>query len=146
MTADPTPTTVDVAGGWPRVYVLFPGTARAALAFYHRVFGGELVVHTFEEFGRDDGPADAVAHGELRGPVTLFGADTGPGEDSARMTGMMLSILGTDEARLRGWFDALADDGQVLDALTLRPWGGIDGQLLDRHGLRWLIGIEGAGA
>ncbi|MEH0108605.1 VOC family protein [Tersicoccus sp. MR15.9] len=136
--------TAEVAEGWPRVYVLFPATAREALGFYHRAFGGDLVLHTYEEFGRDDGPADAIAHGELRGPVTVFGADAGSGEASLRMDGMMLSILGTDDARLRAWFAALAEGGQVLDDLQERAWGAVDGQVRDRYGLRWLIGIEPA--
>lgn len=138
--------TAEVAEGWPRVYVLFPATAREALGFYHRAFGGDLILHTYEEFRRDDGPADAIAHGELRGPVTLLGADAGPDESALQMDGMMLSILGSDEERLRGWFAALAEDGEILDDLQERPWGAIDGQLRDRFGVRWLVGIESAGS
>ena len=44
-------------------YLHFDGTARDALTFYHQVFGGELTLHTFADFGRTDGPADAIAHG-----------------------------------------------------------------------------------
>jgi hypothetical protein len=33
-------------------------------------------MHTFAEFSRTDGPADAIAHGYLtEGPVALFAAD-----------------------------------------------------------------------
>ena len=56
----------------------------------------------------------------------------------------MLSLLGTAEpATLRTWFDGLADGGEVLDDLQRRPWGASDGQVVDRFGLRWLIGFEG---
>jgi PhnB protein len=58
-------------------YLLLPGTARAALTRYAEIFGGELTLHSYEEFGRDDGPADAIAHGTLSGVVTLFAADVG---------------------------------------------------------------------
>jgi PhnB protein len=27
--------------------------------------------------------------------------------------------------------------------LQSRPWGASDGQVIDRHGLHWLIGFEG---
>lgn len=40
----------------PLIYVSFPGTAREALGFYASVFGGELSLHTYAEFGRNDGP------------------------------------------------------------------------------------------
>jgi PhnB protein len=29
------------------------------------------------------------------------------------------------------------------DDLQTRPWGASDGQVIDRYGLRWLIGFEG---
>ncbi len=49
----------------PTPYLHLPGTAREALSFYGEVFGGRVAAHSFAEFGRQDGPADAVAHGYL---------------------------------------------------------------------------------
>ena len=128
----------------PTPYISFPGTAREALAFYGEVFGCSVVLHTFGEFGRSDGPADAVAHGGLRdGPVELFAADAGTGEPSLRCEGVMLSLLGAAAPHvLRQWFVALAAGGRVVDDLQERPWGAVDGQVVDRFGLRWLIGFE----
>ena len=51
----------------PSPYVHFAGTARQALTFYGEVFGCAVQLHTFAEFNRDDGPADAIAHGYLAG-------------------------------------------------------------------------------
>jgi len=126
-------------------YVHFPGTAREALTFYGDVFGGSVQLHTFEEFGRTDGPADAIAHGYLAdGPVRLFGSDVAGDQPPVRCEGMMLSLLGTEApAVLRQWFSKLAEGGRVLDDLQQRPWGASDGQVVDRHGLHWLIGYEG---
>jgi len=128
----------------PTPYVHFPGTARAALTFYGEVFGGGVDLHTFAEFGRDDGPPDAIAHGELAGgPVVLFGADAAGDEASFRSEGLMLALLGTaDPATLRTWFARLSDGGRVVDDLQQRPWGGYDGQVIDQYGLHWLIGFE----
>jgi PhnB protein len=43
------------------------------LTFYGEVFGCAVQLHTFAEFNRADGPADAIAHGYLAGgPVALF--------------------------------------------------------------------------
>jgi PhnB protein len=129
----------------PTPYIHFPGTAREALSFYADVFGGSAQLHTFAEFGRDDGPGDAVAHGYLvDGPVALFGADAAGDELPVRCEGMMLSLLGTaDASRLRQWFSRLSEGGRVVDDLQQRPWGASDGQVVDRYGLHWLIGFEG---
>lgn len=130
----------------PAPYVIFPGTAREALSFYCDVFGGDLTLHTFGEFSRDDGKADLIAHGILRGPVDLFGSDAGPGEATAKVEGLMFSLLGTaDTDTLHRWFDRLAERGTVLEPLEVKPWGAADGQVVDRFGLRWLIGYERAG-
>lgn len=128
----------------PTPYVLFPGTAREALSYYQALFGGELELHTFEEFHRTDGAPTAIAHGVLEGPVSLYGADAAPGETPLSATGLMFSLLGRHApATLRSWFAALAEGGTVLDPLIERPWGASDGQVVDRFGLRWLIGFEG---
>lgn len=131
----------------PTPYVVLPGTAREALAFYGGVFGGAVDLHTFAEFGRLDGPPDAVAHGALTGgPVALFAADAAGDEAPLRCEGMHLALLGTAPAdTLRAWFARLADGGQVVDDLQERPWGASDGVVVDRFGLRWLIGFEPEG-
>ncbi len=129
-------------------YILFPGTAEEALRFYREVFGGDLALHSYGDFGRGDGPTDAIAHGVLSGAgsdgtLSLYGADAGPDEDAVDMGGMFLSLLGAaDPETLHRWFDALAAGGRILEPLIDRAWGAFDGQVLDRFGLRWLIGYE----
>ncbi|RLQ81441.1 VOC family protein [Mycetocola zhadangensis] len=128
-----------------QIYLTFPGTTREALGFYADVFGGELSLHTYQDFGRTDGGPNSIAHGTLDGPVPLAGSDAAPGEKTVRLEGIRLSLLGTAEPNiLHEWFDGLAVGGQVLDPLAPKPWGASDGQVLDRYGLHWLIGYEPA--
>lgn len=126
-------------------YFHFPGTAREALTFYGEVFGCAVQLHTFAEFSRADGPADAIAHGYLmEGPVALFAADAAGDEPAFRCEGIMLSLLGTaPPPTLRAWFSSLSEGGRVVDDLQTRPWGASDGQVIDRYGVHWLIGFEG---
>ncbi len=125
------------------LYLWFPGTAADALSFYHDTFGGDLTLNTFAEFDRTDGPADAIAHGSLSGPVNLYGTDATDGQDTVTMSGISVALLGTaDGPTLTRWFDALAEGGTVLDPLQKRSWGAHDGQVVDRYGVRWLIGFE----
>jgi PhnB protein len=128
----------------PTPYLTFPGSAREALTFYAGVFGGTAQLHTFAEFERTDGPADAIAHGMLvDSSVSLYAADAAGDEQPFQAHGLMLALLGTaDPAPLRAWFAGLAEGGEVLDDLQQRPWGAWDGQVVDRYGVRWLIGFE----
>jgi PhnB protein len=129
----------------PQIYISFPGTAREALSFYAEIFGGELSLHTNEDFGNSAGPPGHIAHGMLNGVVALAGSDAAPGEKSVRLEGVMLSLLGTAEPEvLHEWFDKLAVGGRVVDPLAPKPWGASDGQVIDRHGLHWLVGYEPA--
>lgn len=128
----------------PAPYLHLPGSARAALEFYAQVFGGEVTVHSFRDFGRTDGPGDHVAHGQLEGPVSLFAADVGDGEPPFAAQGLLFSLLGAQEPPvLERWFAALGAGGEVIDPLQVREWGAHDGQVRDRYGVTWLIGYEG---
>ena len=128
----------------PTPYLLLPGTAREALTSYGALFGCTVHLHTLAEFGRTDGPPDAVAHGYLgEGPVALFAADATGDQVPFRAEGIMLSLLGAaSPATLRSWFDGLAAGGRVVEDLQQRPWGASDGQVVDRFGVHWLIGFE----
>lgn len=128
-------------------YLHLPGSAREALTFYASVFGGGASVHTLTDFGRTDGPGDAIAHGELTGgPVTIFAADAVAGQTAFQAAGLMFALLGTsDPATMQTWFARLSEGGHVIDDLHQRPWGATDGQVVDRFGLTWLIGFEDAG-
>ena len=59
-------------------YLNFNGTTRQALEFYHSVFGGDLALTTFAEFGAAGGPdADRIMHGALTTDAgyTIMAAD-----------------------------------------------------------------------
>lgn len=53
-------------------YLHLPGSARDALTFYQGIFGGHLVISTYADFGRTDGPQESIAHGMLSGRVELI--------------------------------------------------------------------------
>ena len=124
-------------------YLLLPGTAREALERYAAIFGGELILNTYADFNREDGPPDAIAHGMLKGTVSLFAADAAGSDPSLHIDGLLFSLLGSADAQtLTNWFELLSEGGDVVDPLERRPWGASDGQVVDRFGVRWLIGFE----
>ena len=131
-------------------YLSFRGNAREAMEFYKSVFGGELTVSTFGEFqmpGIGPDEADKIMHGQLTTPAgfTLMGSDTPSGmpyDDSSG--GITVSISGTDETELRGYWDGLADGGEITMPLEKAPWGDSFGQLTDRYGTPWMFNIGGS--
>ncbi len=131
-------------------YVNFRGDARAALEHYHSVFGGDLRMNTFKEFGAAEDPAeeDLVMHGQLEGDhgVRLMASDTPQRMEFRPGSNFSLSLSGDDDALLRGWFERLSDGGQVLQPLEKAPWGDSFGMCVDRFGVNWLVNIAGSQA
>ena len=131
-------------------YLNFRDDARAAMEFYHSVFGGELTVSTFADYqaAQDASENDLVMHAQLEGAngFTLMGADTPARMDYEGFGGFSVSLSGDDDATLRGYWDKLADGGTITQPLEVAPWGDAFGTLVDRFGVSWLVNISGAAA
>ncbi|GCD21970.1 VOC family protein [Cellulomonas algicola] len=129
-------------------YLNFRTGTREVMEFYQSVFGGELNVSTFADFGATQDPAEAdlVMHSQLTTPdLTLMAADVPPRMELASGSTISVSLSGDDDAKLRGWYDALADGGTVLEPLTVAPWGDAFGMCVDKFGTTWLVNISGPG-
>lgn len=132
-------------------YLNFRGTAREAMTFYRDVFGGELTVSAFKDYGMPVGPEeeDLVMHAQLQltGEVFLMGADvpshmTWKGGENT----FSVSLSGDDLATLTGWWEGLSDGATVTQPLEQAPWGDSFGMLVDRFGVSWLVNISGGRA
>ena len=81
-------------------YLSFAGDASAALAFYQDVFGGDLTINHFGDFGTDDhGIGDQL---ETAFGLTLMAADMLPGETLRPGNNLAVSLGGDDTEELRG--------------------------------------------
>lgn len=126
-------------------YLSFRDNARQAMEFYQEVFGGELVMNTFGEFGMSDTPAaDLIMHAQLETPsgFTLMASDTPPGMDYSDTAGMTVCLSGNDVDQLRGYFARLAEDGEVSMPLEKQMWGDEYGACTDRFGTPWMANIS----
>lgn len=125
-------------------YVSFNGTAREAMEFYRTVFGGELALNTFGEYGAPpDVDGDKIMHGMLRtdNGFHLMGADTPPGMEYKPGNTMAISLSGTDADELRGYWNKLSDGGRVSVPLEKQMWGDEFGMCTDRFGVDWMVNI-----
>jgi PhnB protein len=128
-------------------YLTFDGTARDAMESYRDVFGGTLDVNTFGDFGgggEGSPPADGIMHARLSTDLgfTLMASDTAPGTDPD--PNGWVSLSGDEGEVLRGYFERLADGGEVIMPLEKQMWGDEFGQCRDRFGIGWMVNITGA--
>jgi PhnB protein len=125
-------------------YLAFDGNAKEAMEFYKDVFGGELRINTFGEYGNPDpAMADKTMHAQLEGgSVTLMASDSPP--EMGRKVGdnISLSLSGEDGDQLRGYWDKLSNGGQVTMPLEKQVWGDEFGMLTDRFGVPWMVNIN----
>ncbi|RKN39652.1 VOC family protein [Micromonospora endolithica] len=125
-------------------YLTFAGDAREAMEFYRRVFGGDLTLTTFGEFGtQDPAYADQIMHGLLRTAAghVLMASDLPPGEELRRGNDHTVCLSGDDADELRSWWEQLCVGGTVGVPLEKQMWGDEYGQCEDRFGTPWMVNI-----
>ncbi len=129
-------------------YLNFRGTAREAIEFYRSVFGGELTVSSFADFGMEvpDAEKDLVMHSQLSGGgLTLMASDVPSHMEYVVGTNTFsVSLSGDDETTLTGYWQKLSAGATVNQPLSRSPWGDSFGMLHDRFGVSWLVNIAAA--
>ncbi|KAJ1683617.1 hypothetical protein LUZ63_021154 [Rhynchospora breviuscula] len=126
------------------VYLSFAGSAREAMTFYQSVFGGELTIATFADFGMADAPADGVMHSELRADgFTVMGADAFSEPDGGWGKGRLQAAFMSDELeRASGFYERFVERGSaVVQPLEKQVWGDLYGELVDPWGIAWMFNI-----
>ncbi|MFD9700917.1 VOC family protein [Lentzea sp. NPDC059081] len=143
----------------------FRGQARDALEFYRSVFGGQITVVTYADFGM---PAEVPgAKNVVFGQVV---ADNGfavmaydvPGPDQPLATGapttrrengttiteerFFLSVSGASTEEVTPIWEGLADGGSVIEQFGPSQFSPGFGMVADRFGVTWVIQVAAAHA
>jgi PhnB protein len=125
-------------------YLNFNGNARQAMEFYQRVFGGNLNLSTFAEFGAKDSPdADRIMHGmlETNTGYTIMAADVTSEMQYQPPAGFSMSLSGDDGDILRGYWEKLSSSGTTMMPLQKQAWGDEFGMCADQFGVPWMVDI-----
>lgn len=124
-------------------YLNFAGNAREAMEFYQGIFGGELRVLKFSDFGMTEMPADGTMHAALVHPnFTIMASDAMPGaEQTWGGTRNYIAFMGDEIEIMSGWFDKLAEGGKVGQPLAQQAWGDTYGDVMDKYGIEWLFNV-----
>lgn len=130
-------------------YLNFNGNARQAMEFYKSVFGGDLRLSTFGEYGAADTPeANNIMHANLHTPsgFTLMASDIAPGMAFQPGNTITVSLSGDDAEELRGYWEKLSSSGTIMMPLEKQVWGDEFGMCNDQFGVPWMVDIVQAPA
>jgi PhnB protein len=125
-------------------YLIFNGQAVEAMKFYQGILGGELAMQTFGEAKAAKEPADKnrTIHAALKNDsLTFFSSDAPSSMDVKFGENVKLSIMGTDEKKLTGFFQELSAGGKIEMPLAKQFWGDTFGMFIDRFGVHWMVDI-----
>lgn len=141
----------------------FRGDARAALEFYQSVFGGQVTIATYGDFGmpKEAPGADNVVFGQVHNDdgFRVMAYDIpGPSEASSNKAGstrrengvtitdqpFFLSVRGESPDEVQGYWDALAAGASIVEPLAASAWSPGFGMLTDRFGVTWSIDVATA--
>jgi len=128
-------------------YLNFNGNARQAMEFYASVFGGQLNLTTFAQFGGADSPdADRIMHAALETDAgyTIMGADIPSTMEYHPVEGCAVSLSGDDAAALHGYWEKLSAGGTTTMHMQKQAWGDEFGMCTDQFGVPWLVNISQA--
>jgi PhnB protein len=135
-----------------QAYLTFNGDCAAAMDFYARCLGGQVVFSmpfagSPAESHVPAGWKDKIMHARLeaRGH-TLMASDTTPDHPFEGHKGFSLSVQAKDLEDGRAVFDALAAGGQVTMPYSPTFWAAGFGMLIDRFGVPWMVNCETAQA
>lgn len=139
----------------------FRGDARPALEFYASVFGGQVAINTYADFGMpaDLPGADNVVFGlvtshtgfrvmgyDIPGATegTLAGDGSTRRENGVTVTdqALFVSISADSLEELRGYWDGLAAGADVVEPLAASAWSAGFGMLTDRYGVTWSFSVS----
>lgn len=128
-------------------YLFFDGNCREAMNFYQTILGGSLEMSSMAEMqgaepstSTDD---ERIMHARLvSGDFRLMASDIIKGQEHVVGTNVHLSLLGTNESKLRALFLSFAEQGGKVDLpLEKQFWGDIFGMVTDKYGVHWLVNI-----
>jgi PhnB protein len=125
-------------------YLTFNGNAREAMEFYRSVFGGQLRINTFGEYGSSDpANADKVMHAMLttdQGYI-LMASDIAPGMPYNPGNTITCSLSGDPGEGLEQAWEKLSDGGTIAMPFEKQVWGDVYGMCIDKFGIPWMVDI-----
>ncbi|MBM7441575.1 VOC family protein [Streptomyces sp. HB132] len=124
----------------------FRGDARAALGFYHSVFGGDVAVVSYEDAGdtRNPSEADQVMWGQVTAEsgfrVMAYDVPSRLPWDRG-VNSFFVSLRGGTTQEVTAYWEKLSAGATVVQPLEPAGWAPLYGMLEDRFGVVWVVDV-----
>ena len=141
----------------------FRGDARSALEFYQSVFGGDVTVATYGDFGMPAGVpgAENVVFGQVETAAGFrvmaydipgqSGGSAAPAGSTRRENGttvtdqpFFISVRGETLDEVQGYWAGLSVGASVVEPLAASAWSPGFGMLTDSFGVTWILDVAAA--
>jgi PhnB protein len=129
------------------VHLNFRGDARAALAFYHSVFGGDQMLITYKDAHAVQNPAEAdqIIWGQVASEngfhVMAYDVPSAtqwnPGEIP-----FFVSVRGDDAEQLTGLWNKLSKGGIIKQPFGPSGFSPLYGMVKDPFGVTWVVDLQ----
>lgn len=129
-------------------YLFFNGCCEAAIAFYQKALGAEvMMLMRYKESPEPPPPGmvpagwdDKIMHVSLRvGDATVMASDGC--SDGPAFKGFSLSLTAANEADAGRKFAALSEGGQIQMPLGKTFWSPCFGMVTDKFGVGWMVTV-----
>ena len=129
----------------------FRGNARDALAFYHSVFGGDLLAVTYADAHAVTNPkeADQVIWGQVTSPdgfnIMAYDVPSHTSWDPGQIP-VYVSVRGDSAEALTRYWEKLSDGGTVVQSFGPSGFSPLYGMLRDAFAVTWVVDLQVAAA
>jgi PhnB protein len=125
----------------------FRGDARAALAFYQSVFGGEMMVMSYKDAGNVQNPSEAeqVMWGQVAAEsgfrVMAYDVPSRMSWDPGEIP-FFVSVRGDGRDEIACYWEKLSQGANIIQPLGAAAWSPLYGMLKDRFGVTWVLDVD----
>lgn len=126
----------------------FRGDARAALAFYQSVFGGNQMLISYADAHNVQNPAEAdqVMWGQVAADngfrIMAYDVPSATPWSQGEIP-FFVSVRGEDASEITGYWDELCKGSTVIRPLEPAAWATLYGMVKDRFGVTWVVDVVG---
>ena len=124
----------------------FRGEAKAALEFYHSVFGCEIMLLSYRDAHAVQAPeeADQIMWGQVESAdgfrVMAYDVPSRMDHDAGTIP-MFMSVRGDEEDAVIGYWEKLCLGGTVIQPIGPAGWSPLYGMVRDKFGVTWVMDL-----